>query len=76
MTIQKLKITLKKMKMEEKVKPDWITDKQWAANPNIYHWEQERKGMESIKNSKPVTAQEAAEQFIRLRNSKSWSQGE
>jgi len=57
--------------MEAQVKPDWITDKQWAANPNTYHWEQERKGMESLERSKPATAGEGSEQFIRLRNSKS-----
>jgi len=60
--------------MEAQKKPDWITDQQWAANPNIYHWEQERKGMESIKRSKPVTPQEAAAQFSWLRNEKNWNQ--
>lgn len=28
--------------MEAQVKPDWITDKQWEANPNVYHCEQSR----------------------------------
>lgn len=62
--------------MEAQEKPDWITDQQWAANPNIYHWEQQKKGMESLEQSKPVTAQEASAQFTRLRNSKNWSQEE
>jgi len=53
--------------MEAKVKPDWITDLQWAANPNIYHWEQSRKAMESLKQSTPVTYEQAVEQERRNR---------
>ena len=26
-------------------KPESITDRQWEANPNIYHWEQSREVM-------------------------------
>jgi hypothetical protein len=34
--------------MEKKEKPDWITDEQWAANPNVKHWEQSRDNIKSI----------------------------
>lgn len=61
--------------MEAHIKPDWITDEQWVANPNIYYWEQQKKGIDHIKQCKPVTAQEATEQFERLRNDKNWNQG-
>ena len=35
--------------MEKQAKPEWITDEQWEANPNIYHWEQSREAMKSLK---------------------------
>jgi len=35
--------------MKKEQKPEWITDEQWEANPNIYHWEQSRKALESLK---------------------------
>lgn len=50
--------------METELKPDWITDAQWEANPNVYHWEQSRK---AITRSKPVTHEEAVAQERRLR---------
>lgn len=54
--------------METQIKPDWITDEQWEANPNVYHWEQNKACAEYIAQQKPVTQQEAAEQFERLMN--------
>ena len=60
----------------EQVKPDWITDEQWKANPNIYHWEQEKKGAESQAKLPPVTPEEALAQTIRLRNEKNWKDRE
>lgn len=53
--------------MESQVKPDWITDQQWAANPNIYQWERSRKAMQYNAQSKPVTYEEAVEQERRNR---------
>lgn len=53
--------------MEAQVKPDWITDQQWAANPNVYHWERSLKANQSNAHSKPVTYQQAVEQERRLR---------
>jgi len=41
--------------MENNKKPDWITPQEWAVNPNIYHWEQSRKAMQFVKQSKPVS---------------------
>ena len=49
------------------VKPDWITDQQWAANPNIYHWERSRKAMQYNEQSTPVTYEQAVEQERRNR---------
>jgi len=34
--------------MKKEQKPSWITDEQWIANPNTYHWEQSRKAMLSL----------------------------
>ena len=48
--------------MKETKKPAWITDAQWATNPNVYHWERSRKAMQFIEQSKPVTRQQAEEQ--------------
>lgn len=58
--------------MENQIRPDWITQEQWSINPNIHHWKSSRKAMESLKQSKPVTTQEAQAQFSRLRNEKNW----
>jgi hypothetical protein len=62
--------------MSNQTKPDWITDEQWKVNPNVYHWEQQRRGAESQAQLPPVTPQEALAQTIRLRNEKNWKQGE
>lgn len=35
--------------MNKQTKPDWITDEQWKANPNVYHWERSRAAMQSVK---------------------------
>lgn len=64
------------MPEENQTKPVWITDEQWKINPNVYHWEQERRGAESIARSKPATTQEKLEQITRLRNEKNWKQEE
>ena len=56
--------------MENEQKPDWITDRQWAANPNVYHWEQNRKigeYQELTKNKPPLTHQEIVAQARRNR---------
>jgi hypothetical protein len=55
---------------DSQVKPDWITDEQWKAVPSVEWWENNRKGAESIAQSKPQTMQEIRDQFSRLRNSK------
>ena len=34
--------------MNKDQKPKWITDEQWEANPNIYHWEQSQEAMQSL----------------------------
>lgn len=47
--------------MESDIKPDWVTDEQWKANPNLYHWEQSRAAMESVKRMQeqpPLTRQQ------------------
>lgn len=46
--------------MKNQEKPTWITDEQWAANPNIYHWEQSQVAMESLKQlqSQPTPKRE------------------
>lgn len=59
--------------MEEQKKPDWITDEQWKANPNVGWWEKCKSRKEYIAQQKPVTQQEASEQFERLRNEKNWN---
>lgn len=61
--------------MEEQKKPDWITDEQWKANPNVSWWEHSKACGEYIAKQKPVSLQEAIEQFERLRNEKNWNQG-
>ncbi len=57
-------------------KPDWITDEQWELNPNIYHWEQSRKAMEFVKQSKPVTHEQAVAQAKRLKANRGTSQND
>jgi len=37
--------------MENQIKPSWITDEQWSANPNVYHWERSRAATLSVKQS-------------------------
>lgn len=58
--------------MEAQIKPDWITDKQWKANPNVYHWERSRQAMQSIKQSKeqpPLTREQLEQQMINRQSS-------
>ena len=48
---------------EKQAKPDWITDKQWEANPNVYHWEQSLQVNQSKEQSKnPLTREQKVEQ--------------
>ena len=61
--------------MEKEQKPDWITDEQWKGVPSIAWWENNKKIGESLARQKPSTVQEAQAQFLRLRNSKNWSEG-
>ena len=49
----------------EVTKPDWITDKEWEINPNIYHWEQSRKAMQFVEQSKPITREKAEEMMAK-----------
>lgn len=53
-------------------KPDWITPEQWATHPNVQWWENNRASSEYIKNSRPVTQEEALAQFKRHRESPNW----
>ncbi len=62
------------MKKEIK-KPDWITDKQWNNVPSVQWWEDQKLKKDYIKQSKPVTPEEALAQMERLRNSKNWNEG-
>jgi len=57
------------------IKPDWITDKQWNNVPSVQWWENSRDCKRYIKESKPVTVEEALAQMERLRNSKNWNEG-
>jgi hypothetical protein len=61
--------------MEKQTKPDWITDKQWKTVPTIAWWEDSKKRMKSIEQSKPATSEEIQAQFIRLRSEKNWEKG-
>ncbi len=48
--------------MEKTVKPDWVTDEQWEAVPNVNHWEESRKAMQSLEQLDklpPITHEEA-----------------
>ena len=56
-------------------KPNWITDKQWKTVPSVQWWENQKQGEIYIKQSKPVTPQEALAQMERLRTSKNWNEG-
>lgn len=58
--------------METKTKPKWITKEQWTSVPSIDWWEDSKKRMEYISQSKPLTPEEALAQTMRLRNSKNW----
>ena len=50
--------------MENEQKPDWITDRQWAANPNVYHWEQSLQVNKSqAQSKKPLTRARLEEQM-------------
>ena len=40
--------------MEKTVKPDWVTAEQWAANPNVNHWERSRRLMKSIEEMRKL----------------------
>ena len=58
-------MTKKNTQMEKEQKPDWITDRQWEANPNVYHWEQNRKigeHRELTKNRPPLTRDQIVQQ--------------
>ena len=46
--------------MDKELKPKWITDEQWEANPNIYHWEQSLEAMRSLKQlqNQPIPTRE------------------
>lgn len=61
--------------MEKKEKPDWITDRQWAAVPSEGHWLSQKRIGESIVQSKPATPEEAIAQLKQLRNEKNWNEG-
>jgi hypothetical protein len=52
--------------MEKKIKPDWITDKQWEAVPSEKHWLDQKKGEEYLAQCKPITPEEAIAQLERL----------
>lgn len=53
-------------------KPDWITPEQWKAVPNVQWWENNRASSEYIKNSRPVTQEEALAQLKSHRESPNW----
>ncbi len=67
-------ITSNIMKKEIK-KPKWITQEQWNNVPSVQWWKDQKQGEIYIKQSKPVTPQEALAQTERLRTSKNWNQG-
>lgn len=50
--------------MEKQTKPEWITDEQWQANPNIYHWERSRAAMQSLKEMQKLPPQ-SHEEIVR-----------
>lgn len=58
--------------MEKQVKPDWITDEQWVAVPSEFHWLSQKRGAESLAQSKTQTTEEIKAQFLRLRSVKNW----
>ncbi len=52
--------------MDKQKKPNWITDEQWEANPNIFHWERSREAMHSLKQLQeqpPLTREEVEQQM-------------
>jgi hypothetical protein len=54
--------------MKKEHKPTWITDKQWEANPNVYHWEQSLQANQLKEQSKkPLTREKIVEQARRNR---------
>lgn len=57
---------------ENQTKPDWITPEQWATHPNVQWWEDSKSRSEYIKNSRPITQEEALAQFKRHRESPNW----
>lgn len=57
---------------ENQTKPDWITLEQWKAVPNVQWWENNRARSEYIKNSRPVTQEEALAQLKSHRESPNW----
>lgn len=57
------------------IKPDWITQNQWNTVPSVQRCEDQKQGEIYIKQSKPVTPEEALAQMERLRNSKNWNEG-
>jgi hypothetical protein len=67
-------ITLLMMKANN-IKPDWITEEQWKTVPSVQWWEDQKQGEIYIKQSKPVTPEEALAQMELLRNSKNWKEG-
>jgi hypothetical protein len=62
----------KKMK-ENNIKPDWITQEQWKNVPSVQWWVNQKQGEIYIKQLKPVTAEEAIEQMVKLRQSANWN---
>lgn len=53
--------------MEKQIKPDWITDEQWKANPNVYHWERSRAAMKSVKKMQkqpPLTRAQIEQEML------------
>jgi len=47
------------------LKPDWITAKEWAINPSVYHWERSRKAKLFVEQSKPITREKAEEMMVK-----------
>ena len=50
-------------KKENQTKPDWITDEQWKANPNVHHWARLRATMQSVEQSRQSPPQ-TPEEFL------------
>ncbi len=58
---------------ENNIKPDWITQEQWKNVPSVQWWVNQKQGEIYIKQLKPVTAEEAIEQMVKLRQSANWN---